>query len=44
MAEAKTKTELLKTARSQVKATSTSVRKAAGTTATATKQAARKVG
>jgi hypothetical protein len=34
----------VKTARSQVKAASTSVRKAAGTSATATKQAARKVG
>ena len=33
-----------KTARSQVKAATTSVRKAAGTTAEATKQAAKKVG
>jgi hypothetical protein len=33
-----------RTARSQVKAASTSVRKAAGTTATAAKQAVRKVG
>jgi hypothetical protein len=36
--------EQAKTARSQVKAASTSVRKAVGTTATATRQAAKKVG